>query len=52
MRAVQDSGLLGNLDAAQFRPSGAETDAQDEYIVKTHAGSDAERAAWARSLRD
>jgi hypothetical protein len=44
-RAIEQltaSGLVGGLDWSR-RPSGA-------WLIKTHAGSDAERRAWVRSL--
>lgn len=41
IRALEDSALLGGLDAH---------DHGGRWLIKTHAGSDAERAAWIRSL--
>lgn len=45
--ALHDSRLVGWLDAArhEHEPSG-----RLEYVIKTHAGSDAERADWLRAL--
>ena len=51
VRAVQDSGRLGTLSTTRIRPPGAHAGSPEEYIVKTHAGSEAERAAWLRALR-
>ena len=45
LRAVHKSGVVGALDIARFDSGGA-----PHWIVKTHAGSDAERAAWLRSI--
>jgi hypothetical protein len=49
LQAVQESGLLGNLASAKFRLGDAASESRAEYVVKTHAGSDAERAEWVRS---
>lgn len=53
--ALDASGLVGTLDAARFVPVHAADVAAGHHpaarwIVKTHAGSDAERLAWMRTL--
>jgi len=45
IREVEESGLLGHLDVSRY-----EVEGRAWWIVKTHAGSDAERAAWLVSL--
>lgn len=45
IRQLSANGTLGSLDASiHHAPDG------DQWCVKTHAGSDAERAAWLRAL--
>ncbi|MBI4589519.1 MAG: hypothetical protein HY725_11815 [Candidatus Rokubacteria bacterium] len=46
IRALEQSGLVGHLDLARVSEH-HEDSIIDRYIVKTHAGSDEERRAWA-----
>lgn len=49
IRDLHASGLVGSLDAARFQEvSGGRRAIR--WLVKTHAGSDAERFAWLKSL--
>jgi len=45
---LQSSGLVGRLDMARF--DGA--DRLTSYLIKTHAGSQAERSTWLMGLRE
>ncbi|MDE3097378.1 MAG: hypothetical protein KGK07_15430 [Chloroflexota bacterium] len=49
IRALDRSGIVGRLDAARYDFGAAgqrQTGSVAEWIVKTHAGSAAERRAW------
>lgn len=46
IRTLHATGMLGSLDAARYNGS----DCAPSWVVKTHAGTQAERTAW--MLRD
>lgn len=46
IREVEESGLLGHLDVSRYEIGGQAA----WWVVRTHASSDAERAAWLASL--
>lgn len=48
IRTLHESGIVGRLDAARFDAPGATAYGYPRYswLIKTHAGSEAERATW------
>lgn len=46
--SLQASGLVGKLDMARFDSA----DRRTSYLIKTHAGSQAERTKWLMGLRE
>jgi len=46
--SLQVSGLVGLLDMARFDSA----DRRTSYLIKTHAGSQAERSRWLMGLRE
>lgn len=52
IRDLDRLGTLGRLDASEYRVTEGDRSnhAAISWIIKTHAGSDAERAAWIRGI--
>jgi hypothetical protein len=47
-REVQQSGLIGRLDMARYDA----IDRSTSYLIKSHAGTQAERTTWLLGLRE